>query len=658
MRVKRTNGFTIVEIIVVISVIAVLSSLAVLTYNTIRQDTRDAARNSNATIISEALEKYYDSNGEYPSVASIVKEQPANTGSAVASKLSIPATSLVMPNTPSSTTNALTSNAEPTDDLIAYVAESAYNNSSCQSSVNGGCDKFTLTYKEEGSEELKIINSRRSSRETSGRPELELNVSSISSIDAIWSPVTGATSYELQRSLASGMTSPVTTAHTDTSSSATGLTPDTEYFFRVRAYIPTGVSDWSDIQSATTTSLVAPTGTVGITAAMSGTNARGTASGGTCQSGTTREYQIHYQVNGGSWQAWTSGSTRDVSAIEGYTYTFQARARCNMGSTNGPWKQSTTASVTRSVTAPSGLTITAAMSGTNARGTGGGGSCASGTSIQRQIRYKVNTGSMVAYTTGSPRDVAAVAGYRYTFQQQARCVGTNASSGWVASGESDIVRSVTAPSGTLTISATMDTTTTARGTAGGGSCPSGTTIERQIRYSGTSTTTESWQSYTTGTPRTVAANQGWRYNFQQQARCVGTNASSGWVASGTSSTVRPITSVPPRLASVSLSTSGSYTTWTVSANTSCPTGTTAMYVYRYITSPLGKYPPSWQPVGHPEYQPYPPHNWNVPGSTSRTMTWNTSSTTVRYNVDFQTYCKTVHHSGPWPDIGRGDHYER
>lgn len=540
MRVRTNNGFTIVEIIVVIAVVAILSSLAVITFSSIRQDTRDATRQGNATIISEALEKYYDQNGEYPSVVSIVNSQSGNTGTAVASKLSIPATSLVMPNMPTSATNAIAPGSDPYNDYIVYEATSSVNNTSCQSSTSGGCDKYTLRYIEEATDVVKVIESRRGSRATASKPSLELTVTSASSISATWTAVIGATSYELQRSTSSGMTSPVTTTHDSTSGSATGLGANTTYYFRVRAVSPEKFSDWSDVQSAATSGLAAPTGTITIAAAMSGANARGTAGGGTCISGSTIEYQIRYQVNGGGWFDYTTGSPRDIAATEGYTYTFQAQARCKAGTTEGPWAHSTTASITRSVTAPSSLTISATISGTNARGTAGGGSCASGTTIDRQIRYKINAGSYVSYTTGSPRDIAATQGSRYTFQQQARCVGTNASSGWAASGESYIDRPYDTPTAPSLSISTSGSTTTWTASA---SCPSGTTAtyERQSLQEGGSWT--GWEgTTTTNTSNWNTSAQGYTYSRIYRVQCVGTYTSSPWsLQSVTQSYERPIT---------------------------------------------------------------------------------------------------------------------
>ena len=174
--------------------------------------------------------------------------------------------------------------------------------------------------------------------------------------------------------------------------------------------------------------------------------------------------------------------------------------------------------------------------------------------------------------------------------------------------------------------------TNARGTAGGGSCASGTTIERQIRYSGTSYS-DNWQAYTAGSPRDVAANQGWRYTFQQQARCVGTNANSSWATSGTDAVVRPIT-FTPSAPSVSTSTNGSTTTWSWNATSGCPTGTAATYQYRTLQDG-GVATTSW-------YGPYDSY-------TSNTL--NTSLQGYQYTREIQTRCFTVFTDGPWSNSG-------
>lgn len=162
---KTKSAFTIVELLVVMSVIAILSTISVFVYNSIQQDARDSARKANVTVISDALEKYYDQNGEYPSVASLVNNNGV-TGQAVATKLGISINDLKMPRLPTGATNPLTSTNPPVSDNITYTASSSADNTSCQSNVNGGCDQFTLKYIEESGSTI-TIQSRHSGRPAS-----------------------------------------------------------------------------------------------------------------------------------------------------------------------------------------------------------------------------------------------------------------------------------------------------------------------------------------------------------------------------------------------------------------------------------------------------------------------------------------------------------
>lgn len=607
MRQNNNAAFTIVEAIIVISVIAIISSLAVIGYSSLRKESRDAIREGNSIVISEALEKYYDQSGEYPSVASLVNDIPSNTGAAVASKLSVPAGSLVMPNMPSATTNAITSSLDSENDYLAYEAESIEDNERCQDDPVGGCDKFTLRYIQEASESEKVIHSRRSSRSTLTAPTLSLTAANTTSINASWTTMPDAISYTLHRSLSEDMSSPVVTSHTSTSAVASELAPDTEYFFRVRATLPNGESGWSGVESATTSTIAAPTGTITITAAIIGTDARGTASGGACSAGSTIERQIRYRVNTNGWGSWAASNPRNVTAIEGYTYTFQAQARCKVGTVGGPWIQSVTASTTRSVTAPSGLTITATMVGTSARGTASGGSCATGTNIERQIRYQsTNTataGSWSDYTAGSPRDVPASQGYRYTFQQQARCMGANASSAWVASGSAAVVRPITTAPAAPTASATTSGSTTTWSWNATTSCPTGTTARYQYRSlrDGGYTTSPWYGPYTSYTSNSWDTSlQGYQYTRQIQTHCYTVHSVGPWSGTGSKSYLRPITT-PGTLTGLthSLSSDRKKVTFSWTAPT-CGPGTLPYYSwnqYGYQTTSYG-WNTDWGPYGY------------------------------------------------------------
>lgn len=456
INIKNNNAFTIVEIIIVVTIISVLSALAVTTYTGTRQDARDAARYGNATIISEGLEKYYEKNGEYPSVASISNSNSSNTGQIVAEKLSIPVDSLVMPKMPSSTTNGITT-GDPANDYIAYIGHSDTDNNACQNNVNAGCDSYVLRYKEENGNTKEIV-SRRVSRDEDnhsiGIPDLTVVASNATTINASWTSVPGATSYTLQRSTSSSMSSPTAGGYASTSTSATGLTADTTYYFRVRANTSSGSGDWSDIESATTNGIASPTGTLTISASMSGTNAVGTAGGGSCAAGTTIERQIRYQststATAGTWSSYTTGASRSEAASQGWQYTFQQRARCVSGSSSSGWVSSGTSSTFRSINTPAAPTVTTSTSGNTTTWTASITSCPTGTTAQYRFRSLrdgifTTTAWSAAGTNRTPSWNTSSQGFQYTVELQTRCISTHATSSWSATGSASYLRPIAAP---------------------------------------------------------------------------------------------------------------------------------------------------------------------------------------------------------------------
>lgn len=76
---RRKNGFTIVELVVVIAVIGILLAVTTLTYRQVQREARDNQRATAAATIASALETYYDKNGEYPAGAQFnTTDQPNN----------------------------------------------------------------------------------------------------------------------------------------------------------------------------------------------------------------------------------------------------------------------------------------------------------------------------------------------------------------------------------------------------------------------------------------------------------------------------------------------------------------------------------------------------------------------------------------------------
>ena len=561
---KSKRGFSIVEVSVVLVIIAILATVGTFSYLFIQRDARDSQRQAKATLIAEGLEKFYDKNGEYPSPAALTGNISANTGQAVASKLKVDQETLVMPKAPSGITNSIATALNDTD-VLAYIAKSDMNNTSCQTNVAGGCDEFTLSYKKERDNETVTIKSRHSGREAGfettpeapSRPTITATQSGTNLIATSSTPTceTGLTAkYSFQNKAGSGAWTAWTAWQTGHTWTRTGNTNAVVYQFQVKVRCDSASKEGNESAasapvSVTYTHVVVAPSTPTVTVSGSTSSITATSSTVTCQTGETRQYKIDYRIDSGAWDegTWATGATRTVSGLsQGSVYGFRATARCIMNSDIQTSGTSAIATYTVPVAAPSGLTISAAISGSNVVGTAAGGICGTGAAIERQIRYhSTNTstdGTWSSYTSGATRSVSALQGHKYTFQQQARCTGGSTSSAWVTSGTANTVRPIAAPS-TPTISASTsgDTTTYSRNNI---SCPTGTTTRYQYKYladySGGYET--AWYGPTTGVA-TIDWNtqsQGYQYRVQMQAQCYTVHATSGWSGTGTGSYIRPV----------------------------------------------------------------------------------------------------------------------
>jgi general secretion pathway protein G len=63
---RRTPGFTIVELLIVVVVIGILAAIVIVAYNGIQATARDNIRKSDLKNLATAIEAYYATNGNYP----------------------------------------------------------------------------------------------------------------------------------------------------------------------------------------------------------------------------------------------------------------------------------------------------------------------------------------------------------------------------------------------------------------------------------------------------------------------------------------------------------------------------------------------------------------------------------------------------------------
>ena len=137
---KRNQGFTIVELLIVIVVIGILALLVITTYSGIQQKARNSKRQTDIQSVQTQLEAFYSQNGYYPSLTDM------NNGSWLTSNMkSLDQNALIDPSNP---TQSKTLVAAPAAKSYAYAVTDS-SGASCES-TDTNCAKYTLTATYEG----------------------------------------------------------------------------------------------------------------------------------------------------------------------------------------------------------------------------------------------------------------------------------------------------------------------------------------------------------------------------------------------------------------------------------------------------------------------------------------------------------------------------
>jgi prepilin-type N-terminal cleavage/methylation domain-containing protein len=360
------RGYTLVELLIVIVIIGILTTIAFVGFGKIQADARDKERSSNATIIAEALEKYYDKNGEYPSVPAVTNTNVSQVKTLLGI---VDSDVLVMPKSTPGTTTSLVADPDQADvNKVAYDANSV-NQSESNQCVNGtsadplkgGCDEFTLKWKNETGD-FETIDSRHNGRDTAGAlsipkdPVMTAALSSGNVVGTVTFDMTngqpictaGTVGYKIISS-----TSPLSNLDWSTVSwqpTNTKTVPSavlgTQYFFYAIARCSSGASGEAVNPNVANDSFYYTVTTM--TAAWSGTSATGTISTSAppiCSAGLTAKYFIEYKIDtvsaAGTWttgQSWTTSPTYTIAnanTSNPRTFSFRGQVRCDNGATPG-----------------------------------------------------------------------------------------------------------------------------------------------------------------------------------------------------------------------------------------------------------------------------------------------------------------------------------
>lgn len=321
---KRARGFTIVEVLIVIIIIGILTTITAVGIIRYQATSRDAERAAKTTVIAEALEKYYDKNGEYPSCPSVTASGSNVTTTTLPG---MDPQSLLVPRSASGVTNSIKcinlTGAAGEADVFAYVGDGS---DACL--TGDSCLKWTLKYKEESTDSIKSVQSRRNTNiATANSTSLVVSATGFTTMTTSWGVVQNALSYELQRATDANFTANLQTysvpVATSPSKAIAGLAFNTQYFYRVRAITTDSQGQWINA-NATTWGLSTPSMTASTVSSTSFKATWGAI-------GHAASYTVQCSADGTSWGSGCSASTTASTftfsgANQGFKYYTRVQA--------------------------------------------------------------------------------------------------------------------------------------------------------------------------------------------------------------------------------------------------------------------------------------------------------------------------------------------
>lgn len=342
---KRTNGFTVVEIAVVIVILSILAVLTIITYNRVQANARNDSAKSKATVISEALEKYYEKNGQYPTCAQL----SGAIATVTTTYLQGVDRNTMTRNGSATGTNSLKCDIDPNTADFTY---------------SGNADLYTLRYMEESTGSIVSFTSRhKPPTATPSTPGISLAYNSSTNKAVATATASPCSSGSTLYSFRSQTNAATWTAYTTAAVGATAeITPTAGYRYTYQVRVQCSGNP-TTAESPVSNSYIHPVAIVtnpSMSVSVSGDQTVANMSSVVCPSGTTAQNRIQWletpvasNTTLGAWSSYSSTSISNGHFIEqGWRTTYRGQAFCDGQYADSSTVTTSLASAVRSINTP------------------------------------------------------------------------------------------------------------------------------------------------------------------------------------------------------------------------------------------------------------------------------------------------------------------
>lgn len=337
---KNINGFTIVEMLITIVIIGILMTIGITSFSNIRTEVQDQDKLSKATVISQALENYYEKHGEYPDCNQIVGVSSTDASSTLDD---IDPNIFASPQTLDGTNSITSCVVDPEIDTFSYI-------------VTSDKSQYILKYREKSTNTVKEIASRHGSTYTLASPSsspttnVSLLVNDVIATVSTVSCTSGTPYYSISSRINDGTWSSWSHWSSTITTSQQTANDGIKYGYRAQAKCYSSDTQTSRSVIGSEATYIDPISTPSapvVTANNVGDNTTWSWPAVTCTAGSP-SYQYVYTISPSGYSSGTmpykSNLLTFTTSTAEQTYAVSVQAKCSNAYTSSGWSEAGSAS--------------------------------------------------------------------------------------------------------------------------------------------------------------------------------------------------------------------------------------------------------------------------------------------------------------------------